>query len=143
MPTVDRNVADLLDELKLLVKFRQERQLSTLDSILAKKLYRFEKGCARSFTGEDVLCLFHEGFTESALWGQVDDLLVGNLSTILTTCSASRGKMQGEISASGASWRYDMDRFFFDFLGTVISPVLQSEMDGQDNTKGQRKVHAV
>ncbi|EED77270.1 predicted protein [Postia placenta Mad-698-R] len=143
MPTVDRNVADLLDELKVLVKFCQERQLSMLDSVLAKKLYRFDKGCAWSFTGEDVLCLFHEGFTESALWGQVDDLLVGSLSTILTTCSASRGKMQGEISASGASWRYNMDRFFFDFLSTVISSILQSEMDGQDNTKGQRKVHAV
>ncbi|KAF9803916.1 hypothetical protein IEO21_09521 [Rhodonia placenta] len=143
MPTVDRNVADLLDELKMLVKFRQERQLSTLDSVLAKKLYRFEKGCARSFTSEDVLCLFHEDFTESALWGQVDDLLVGNLSTILTTCSASRGKMQCEISASGASRRHDMDRFFPDFLAAAISPVLQSEMDGQDNTKGQQSLHAV
>lgn len=96
-----------------------------------------------SFKAEDVLCLFSEGSSESVLWKQVDKLLVGSLSTILNTCSLARGRVQAGISLNEASWRHDLDRIFFDFLATATSPVLQSDMDEQDNTKGQRKVHAM
>ncbi|EED77609.1 predicted protein [Postia placenta Mad-698-R] len=142
IPPVDANVTYLLAEFKLLVESHQKAKRPTLDTLRERKSYMPQQN-QESFKAEDVLCLFSEGSSESVLWKQVDKLLVGSLSTILNTCSLARGRVQAGISLNEASWRHDLDRIFFDFLATATSPVLQSDMDEQDNTKGQRKVHAI
>ncbi|KAF9795644.1 hypothetical protein IEO21_11083 [Rhodonia placenta] len=132
MPAVDANVACFLEELKSIVTFRQEMKMPTLDSLLAKKLYT---GGDQSYSAKDVLCLFNEEFTESFLWGQVDRLLTGSLSTILNTCLLSRRKVEAGIPLGEASWRHDLDRFSFDFVHAIIDTAGQS--DGSEERQGQ------
>ncbi|OSX63955.1 hypothetical protein POSPLADRAFT_1168117 [Postia placenta MAD-698-R-SB12] len=132
MPAVDANVAHFLEEFKWIVAFRQEKKMPTLDSLHAKKLYT---GRDQSYSAKDVLCLFNEEFAESVLWSQVDRLLTGSLSTILNTCLLSRRKVEAGIPLGEASWRHDLDRFFFDFVHTVIDTAGQS--DGSEERQGQ------
>lgn len=132
MPAVDANVAHFLEELKWIVTFRQEMKMPTLDSLLVKKLYT---GRDQPFSAKDVLCLFNEEFAESVLWGQVDRLLTGSLSTILNTCSRSRSKVEVGTPLGEASWRHDLDRFFFDFGNAVIDTAEQ--FDGTEVKQDQ------
>ncbi|KAF9802488.1 hypothetical protein IEO21_09891 [Rhodonia placenta] len=124
MPAVDANVAHFLEEFKWIAAFRQEKKMPTLDSLHAKKLYT---GRDQSYSAKDVLCLFNEEFAESVLWSQVDRLLTGSLSTILNTCLLSSRKVEAGIPLAEASWRHDLDRFFFDFINAVIDTAGQSD----------------
>lgn len=94
MPAVDANMQHMLGELKSLVDLRKEEQ--------DKYPTRFP------VAGEDAASL-------KAL-----ELLKGRLTAVLQLCSHARAKAQFEGRIDEASWRYDLDRLFFDFFMDVM-----------------------